>query len=109
MSTTFTVGKLRFVRHATRYPSPMWYFALDLGQPTGLPRAYSTIGPGSGSASLPKYRSRRREAPPGPRFAGCCGNWRRSCATGRTCRRRCGRPLETRWRSCGRTGPSQQI
>ena len=32
MSQTFTAGKLRFVRYATRYPCSMWYFALDLGQ-----------------------------------------------------------------------------
>ena len=32
MSQTFTAGKLRFVRYATAYPGPMWYFALDLGQ-----------------------------------------------------------------------------
>ena len=32
MATTLTAGKLRFVRYATAYPGPMWYFALDLGQ-----------------------------------------------------------------------------
>ena len=32
MSITLTAGKLRFVRYATAYPAPMWYFALDLGQ-----------------------------------------------------------------------------
>jgi len=32
MSTTLTAGKLRFVRHCTRFPEPMWYLALDLGQ-----------------------------------------------------------------------------
>jgi hypothetical protein len=32
MSATLTAGKLRFVRHVTRFPDPMWYFGLDLGQ-----------------------------------------------------------------------------
>lgn len=32
MSNTLTAGKLRFVRHCTPFPYPMWYFALDLGQ-----------------------------------------------------------------------------
>ena len=32
MSSTLTAGKLRLVRHCSRYPSPMWYFGLDLGQ-----------------------------------------------------------------------------
>ena len=36
MSQTFTAGKLRFVRYATRYPCSMWYFALDLGQRRNL-------------------------------------------------------------------------
>ena len=31
MSTTLTAGKLRFVRYATAYPGPMWYFALATG------------------------------------------------------------------------------
>jgi hypothetical protein len=32
MPTTLTAGKLRFVRHYSRYPSPMRYIGLDLGQ-----------------------------------------------------------------------------
>ena len=31
MSITLTAGKLRFVRHATRDPGPLWYLALDTG------------------------------------------------------------------------------
>ena len=32
MPSTLTAGTLRFVRHATRYPGPLWYLALDAGQ-----------------------------------------------------------------------------
>lgn len=32
MSIALHSGSLRFVRHATRYPDPKWYFGADLGQ-----------------------------------------------------------------------------
>ena len=32
MSSTLTAGTLRFVRHCTRFPGPLWYLALDAGQ-----------------------------------------------------------------------------
>lgn len=32
MSHKLSSGHLRFVRHATEYPHPKWYFGLDLGQ-----------------------------------------------------------------------------
>ena len=32
MPSTLTAGTLRFVRHCTRFPGPLWYLALDAGQ-----------------------------------------------------------------------------
>ena len=32
MQSTLTAGTLRFVRHCTRFPGPLWYLALDAGQ-----------------------------------------------------------------------------
>ena len=32
MSSSLSAGTLRFVRHSSRFPSPFWYLALDIGQ-----------------------------------------------------------------------------
>jgi len=32
MPSTLTAGTLRFVRHCSRFPGPLWYLALDAGQ-----------------------------------------------------------------------------
>jgi len=32
MPSTLTAGTLRFVRHCSRFPAPLWYLALDAGQ-----------------------------------------------------------------------------